>query len=92
MPTFQSVLDAVRRSRCALALLVTLLYALLAAIALYVPISPAAPFSRLFGTPDLARDAVVSFVQLLFWPVSVFLLATAAQDIGALLAARSRRG
>jgi hypothetical protein len=87
------LLDRFRQSRSALALLVTLLYALLAAVALYVPISPAAPFARMFGTPDLARDAVVSFVQFLSWPVGAFLLVTAAQEIASLVsAARSRRG
>jgi hypothetical protein len=87
------LLDLVRRSRSALALLITVLYALLAAIALYVPISPSAPFARIFGTPDMARDAVVGFVQFLFWPVGAFLLVTAAQEIATLVsAARSRRG
>ena len=87
-----SLLDTLRRSRSALALLVTVLYALLVAIALYVPISPTAPFSRMFGTPDLAREVVVDFVQVLFWPMAAFLLVTAAQEFAALLAARSRRG
>jgi len=87
-----SLLDTLRRSRSALALLVTVLYALLVAIALYVPISPTAPFSRMFGTPDLAREAVVDFVQVLFWPMAGFLLVTAAQEFAALLFARSRRG
>jgi hypothetical protein len=86
------LLDILRRSRSALALLVTMLYALLAAIALYVPISPTAPFSRIFGTPDLAREAVVDFVQVLFWPMAAFLLVTAAREIAQLVGARSRRG
>jgi hypothetical protein len=84
-------LDIFRRSRSALALLVTMLYALLVAIALYVPISPTAPFSRMFGNPELAREAVVDFVHVLFWPLGIFLMVTAAQEIGALVAARSRR-
>ena len=66
--------------------------ALLVAIALYVPISPSAPFSRMFGTPDLARQVVLDFMQLLFWPLAGFLLVTAAQEAAALASARSRRG
>jgi len=89
---FMSLLDILRNSRSALALLVTMLYALLAAVALYVPISPSAPFSRMFGTPDLAREAVVDFVQVLFWPMAAFLLLTAAQEFAKLVFARSRRG
>ncbi len=84
------LLDRLRRSRTALALLVTILYAVLAAIALYVPIAPTAPFSRIFGTPDLARQAVVDFVQLLFWPIAGFLLVTAAREIAAAAAEGSR--
>jgi hypothetical protein len=75
------LLHILRRSRTALALLVTLLYALLVTIALYLPISPSAPFSRMFGTPDLAREAVVHFVQVLFWPIAFFLLVTAAREL-----------
>jgi hypothetical protein len=86
------ILDTLRRSRSALALLITMLYALLAAIALYVPISPSAPFSRMFGTPDLAREAVVHFVHMLFWPLAVFLVITAAREIGVVLTRHSRRG
>jgi hypothetical protein len=84
-----SLLDTLRRSPSALALLVTMLYALLVAIALHLPISPSAPFSRLFGSPDLAREAVVHFVQVLFWPVAAFLLVTAARE---LLFPRAPRG
>jgi hypothetical protein len=86
------ILDTLRRSRSALALLITVLYALLSAIALYVPISPTAPFSRVFGTPDLAREAVVHFVHMLFWPLAVFLLITAARELSRALVQHSRRG
>jgi hypothetical protein len=68
-----------------------MLYAVMAGIALYLPISPTAPFSRMFGTPDLAREAVVHFVHVLFWPLAMFLLITAARELAALLA-RARRG
>jgi hypothetical protein len=85
------LLDILRRSRSALALLITVLYALLAGVALYVPVSPTAPFSRIFGSPELAREAVVSFAYLLFWPVAAFLLVTAWREFGGHLSARSRR-
>jgi hypothetical protein len=85
------ILETLRRSRSALALLVTMLYALLALIALYVPISTSAPFSRMFGTPDLAREAVVDFVHVLFWPIAGFLLITAARELATVLGQHSRR-
>jgi hypothetical protein len=57
------------RTRSGRALLVTGLYAVLALFALYAPISHDAAFARTFGTPDLAREAMVGFARLLFWPV-----------------------
>jgi hypothetical protein len=57
------------RTRSGRALLVTGLYALLALLALHAPISHEAVFARTFGTPDLAREAIVGFARLLFWPV-----------------------
>ena len=54
--------------------MVTILYALLAVFVLHAPISQDAPFARLFGGRDPARDAVVSFVHWLFWPLVATLL------------------
>lgn len=68
------------RTRTGRALLVTFLYALLALFALHAPISRDAPFVRLFGSQDLARDAMVSFAQLLFWPVAGALAIAACES------------
>ncbi|HZP86493.1 MAG TPA: hypothetical protein VFB54_06710 [Burkholderiales bacterium] len=57
------------RTRAGRALLVTLLYAGFALLTLYAPINGNAPFVKLFGTPDEAREALVSFSYLLFWPL-----------------------
>jgi hypothetical protein len=65
------------RSRAARALVVTVLYALLALFVLHAPIGPDAPFARLFGGPDPARDMVVGLVRGLFWPLVAVLFAAA---------------
>ena len=67
------------RTRSGRALLVTGLYAVLALLALYAPISHQAAFARAFGTPDLAREAMVGFARLLFWPVVAALAVHAAE-------------
>jgi hypothetical protein len=82
---------ALPRSRSTLALLVTLLYALFACIALYWPIAHDAPFVRLFGGADMARDAVAGFAQFLFWPLSGTLLAVVAQEAYGWTTTRGRR-
>lgn len=63
------------------ALLVTLLYAGFALVTLHAPISANAPFVRLFGTPDAAREALVTFAKLLFWPVCATLLFSAGRSV-----------
>jgi hypothetical protein len=74
MPVLEPFLPRTRSGR---ALLVTGLYAALALLALYAPISYDAPFAHTFGTPDLAREAMVGFARLLFWPVVAVLAAHA---------------
>lgn len=63
------------------ALLVTLLYAGFAFVTLHAPISTNAPFVRVFGTPDAAREALVAFARLLFWPVCAALLISAGRSV-----------
>jgi hypothetical protein len=74
------------RSRPARALLVTILYALLALFVLHAPIGHNAPLARLFGGPDPARDAVVGLVRGLFWPfVAVVFVAACERSVTRLL-------
>lgn len=73
------------------ALLVTLLYAGFAFVTLYAPISAHAPFVRLFGTRDAAREALVSFAQLLFWPLCGAVLFGIGQSGYRLLRTLTRR-
>ena len=57
------------RGRSRRALFITALYSILVFVALYAPIASQAPFVLLFGSKDLAREAIVACVQPLFWPV-----------------------
>jgi len=66
-------------SRPGRALVVTILYALLALFVLHAPISHHAPLARLFGGPDPAREAVVSVVRGLYWPLVATLLVAACE-------------
>ena len=66
-------------SRPGRALVVTILYALLALFVLHAPISHHAPLARLFGGPDPAREAAVSFVRGSFWPLIATLLVAACE-------------
>jgi hypothetical protein len=70
------------------AFLITMLYAMLAFIALYVPIAGDSPFALLFGTKMLARQVAIAFVQSLFWPVVALIAYTVAQP----LLSASRKG
>lgn len=61
-------------------LLVTLLYAVLAYLALHAPIAAHAPLVRLLGTIDAVRESAVAFVRFLFWPLTGILLVNLVQD------------
>lgn len=76
MTHLRSLLPRSLRGR---ALVVTILYALLALFVLHAPVSRDGPFARLFGGPDPARDAAVSFVQWLFWPLVAVLFIAACE-------------
>jgi len=49
------------------------LYAVLTVFVLYSPIHPNAPLVKLLGSPALARQLMVTFVQSLFWPLIAIL-------------------
>ena len=59
----------------------TVLYALLALFVLHAPISHHAPLARLFGGPDPAREAAVSIVRGLFWPLVATLVVAACEPL-----------
>ncbi len=80
------------QGRAGLALLVTALYATLALVAFYFPISHSGAFVRLFGSPDLARDAMIRFTQTLFWPLAGMLALSAAQELAELLRGSGGKG
>lgn len=65
------------RSRTAQAASVTILYCTLTLFVLYAPSEPSAPFAKLFGSPSLARQAMIAFVEYLFWPLIAVLAAAA---------------
>lgn len=87
----QFKLPPLPRSRTTQAALVTLLYSVLTLFAVHAPISPDAPFVTLFGSQELARQAVTGFVRWLFWPLIGILVLTAARSCYE-FAARRRRG
>jgi Mg2+/Co2+ transporter CorB len=62
------------------AALVTALYCLLVLIALYAPIDPHATLVLALGSRAAARQAMTTFVQLLFWPIVGLLLLTAVRE------------
>jgi hypothetical protein len=63
-----------------------MLYALLALFVLHAPIGTNAPFARLLGGPDTARDTVVGLVRGLFWPpVAVLFVAAWERSLTNLL-------
>ena len=64
-------------SRTAQAAILTSLYAVLTLFALHGPMDANAPFVKLLGSPVLARQFLVAFVQSLFWPVIALLGASA---------------
>lgn len=68
-------------SRAVQSLLVTLLYAVLAYLAMHAPIAAHAPLVRLLGTIDEVRESAVAFVRFLFWPLAGILLITLVQDL-----------
>ena len=53
------------------------LYAVLTVFVLYGPIQPNAPLVKLLGSPALARQLMVTFVQSLFWPLIAILAVSA---------------
>ena len=64
-------------SRTAQAASVTVLYCALTLFVRYAPVDPGAPFVKLFGSQSLARQAMTSFVECLFWPLIAILAVTA---------------
>ncbi|MCW5622346.1 MAG: hypothetical protein KIS79_14660 [Burkholderiales bacterium] len=77
-------------SRAVQSLLVTLLYAVLAYLAMHAPIAAHAPLVRLLGTIDGVRESAVAFVRFLFWPLTGILLVNLVQDFAEQLR-RARR-
>ena len=64
-------------SRTAQAAILTSLYAVLTLFALHGPMAANAPFVKLLGSPVLARQFLVAFVQSMFWPLIALLGAEA---------------
>lgn len=81
MPSFDPSRFGLPRSRALQCLLVTVLYALLAWFALSAPIGFDAPLARALGGVDEAREAAVTFVRLLTWPLAGILLLNLARDL-----------
>jgi len=81
MPPLDPLRLALPRSRALQCLIVTILYAVLAWLALRAPIAADAPLAQALGGTGAAREAAVGFVRVLLWPLGGLLMLNLARDL-----------